>query len=278
MTEEIYQNLVVNLDSSAPESVHLCSWPAYNAELIDSDLESEMEEAYRIVKLGRSARNSANIKNRQPLSKMLISAKSLPEYYGDIIKDELNVKDVEFGADVSKYVNFEIKPNLPVIGKVYGKLIPSIKNTIASFDQMELAQKIQGGETVNVNIGDVEVGLNSENLLVTMQGLEGFAFAGEGQIGVVLETQITDELREEGHLREIVSKIQNMRKESGFEVSDKINLFVEGNSMLEDVVRKFSDYIQKETLAVNIEYDTQREYIECNINGEKFNIAVEVVK
>lgn len=278
MTEEIYQNLVVNLDSSAPESVHLCPWPAYNAELIDSDLESEMEEAYRIVKLGRSARNSANIKNRQPLSKMLISAKSLPEYYGDIIKDELNVKDVEFGADVSKYVNFEIKPNLPVIGKAYGKLIPAIKNAIASFDQMELAQKIQGGETVIINIGDVEVGLNSENLLVTMQGLEGFAFAGEGQIGVVLETQITDELREEGHLREIVSKIQNMRKESGFEVSDKINLFVEGNSMLEDVVRKFSDYIQKETLAVNIEYDTQREYIECNINGEKLNIAVEVVK
>lgn len=278
MTEEIYQNLVVNLDSSAPESIHLCAWPVFNADLIDSDLENEMEEAYRIVKLGRSARNSANIKNRQPLLKMLVSAKSLPEYYGDIIKDELNVKEVEFGADVSKYVNFEIKPNLPVIGKTYGKLIPAIKNAIASYNQMELAQKVQAGETVNVNIGDVAVGLNSDNLLVTMQGLEGFAFAGEGQIGVVLETQITDELREEGHLREIISKIQNMRKERGFEVADKINLYVEGNSVLEDIVRKFSDYIQRETLAVRIDYDVQREYTECNINGEKLNIDVEVVK
>lgn len=278
MTEEIYQNLVVNLDKSAPESVHLCSWPKYNAELIDSDLESEMEEAYRIVKLGRSARNSANIKNRQPLSKMLVSAKSLPEYYGDIIKDELNIKEVEFGADVSKYVNFEIKPNLPVIGKTYGKFIPAIKNAIASFNQMELAQKIQGGETVKVKIADTEVELNSENLLVTMQGLEGYAFAGEGQIGVVLDTLITDELKEEGHLREIVSKIQNMRKESGFEVSDKINLYVGSNTSLEDVVSKFSDYIQRETLAVKVEYNVKREYTECNINGEKLNIAVEVAK
>ena len=278
ITEEIYQNLVVTLDNSAPESVHLCPWPKCNAGLIDSELEGEMEEAYRIVKLGRSARNSANIKNRQPLSEMLISAKSLPEYYGDIIKDELNIKDVKFGADVSKYVDFEIKPNLPVIGKTYGKLIPAIKNAIASFNQMELAQKIKGGENVPVNIGDVQVELNSENLLVTMQGLEGYAFAGEGQIGVVLETFITDELREEGNLREIISKIQNMRKESGFEVSDKINLYVQGNNMLENIVRKFSEYIQKDTLTVKIIFDEMREYTECNINGEKLNIDVKVVK
>ncbi|MDF2674687.1 MAG: isoleucine-tRNA ligase [Clostridiales bacterium] len=278
ITEELYQNLVVALDSSAPESVHLCPWPQYNAGLINSDLEGEMEEAYRIVKLGRSARNAAIIKNRQPLSKMLISAKTLPEYYGEIIKDELNIKEVEFGADVSKYVNFEIKPNLPVIGKTYGKLIPAIKNVIASFDQMELAQKVKGEEAVIVNIGDVQVELNSENLLVTMQGLEGYAFAGEGQIGVVLDTLISDELREEGNIREIISKIQNMRKESGFEVSDKINLYVEGNSMLEDIIKRFADYIQKETLAAKIEYNVAREYTECNINGEKLNIAVEVVK
>lgn len=278
VTEEIYQNLVVNLDAKAPESVHLCSWPQVTSDAAAYDLEEEMEEAYRLVKLGRSARNSANIKNRQPLSKMLVSSKSLPEYYGDIIKDELNIKEVEFGADVSKYVNFEIKPNLPVIGKSYGKLIPAIKNAIASFNQMDLAQRVQGGETVQVTIGDTLVELNRENLLVTMQGLEGYAFSGEGQVGVVLDTLITDELKEEGHLREVISKIQNMRKESGFEVADKIKLFIEGNSMLEGVVKKFEDYIQRETLSVSVEYGLQREYTECNINGEKLNISVEVVK
>ncbi|MCT8975733.1 isoleucine--tRNA ligase [Clostridium sp. CX1] len=279
MTEEIYQNLVVNLDKDAPESVHLCKWPEYNEELVDRDLEADMEEAYRIVKLGRSARNSANIKNRQPLLEMLVSAKSLPEYYGDIIKDELNIKEVVFGADLSKYVNFDIKPNLPVIGKKYGKLIPAIRKEISAMNQMELAQKIRNGETVLIYVDEeTEIELNEENLLVTMQGLEGFAFAGEGTIGVVLDTTITDELREEGNLREILSKIQNMRKESGFEVADKINLYVSGNEGLENVVKKHEEAVKKETLTVGIIYNAEKEYAKCKINGEEFNIAVEVVK
>ena len=278
ITEEIYQNLVVNLDKAAPESIHLRKWPVYNENEVDKDLEVEMEEAYKIVQLGRSARNGANIKNRQPLSKMLLSTKTLPEYYGDIIKDELNMKAVEFAANLSRYVNYEIKPNLPVLGKAYGKLIPDIKKELAARNQMELAQTILGGNTVVIEVQGISIELKSENLLVTMQGLEGYAFAGEGEMGVVLETHISEELREEGNLREIISKIQNMRKESGFEVSDKINLYVHENQMLESIVKKFSDFIMKETLAVNIIYGEKKEYIECIINGEKFNIALEISK
>lgn len=278
ITEEIYQNLVVGLDKNAPESVHLCHWPKVSEDLIDKDLEEEMDLAYKVVNLGRSARNGANIKNRQPLSKMLLNTKVLPEYYSDIIKDELNIKDLELGADLSKYVNFEIKPNLPVLGKAFGKLIPGIRKEIASRDQMELAQTIQNGGVVVINVQGTEIELNSENLLVTMQGLEGYAFAGEGQIGVVLDTHITEELKEEGHVREIISKIQNMRKESGFEVADKIILYVAGNKMLEDVVEKFENHIMKETLAIEVVYNAAREYSEANINGEKLNLAVEVVR
>lgn len=278
ITEEIYQNLVVNLDKDAPESVHLCHWPVVDENAIDKDLEAEMDLAYKVVKLGRSARNSANIKNRQPLSKMLLSTKVLPEYYSDIIKDELNIKELELGADLSKYVNFEIKPNLPVLGKTYGKLIPGIRKEIASRNQMELAQTIQNGGTVAINVQGTEIELNSENLLVTMKGLEGYAFAGEGQIGVVLDTHITEELREEGHVREIISKIQNMRKESGFEVADKIKLYVTGNEKLENVVKKFESHIMKETLAAEVVYNAEREYNEANINGEKLELAVEVIR
>lgn len=278
MTEEIYQNLVVGLDSSAPESLHLCNWPQYNEALVDKDLEEDMEDAYRIVKLGRSARNSANIKNRQPLSEMLVSTKSLPEYYGDIIKEELNIKDVKFGADLSKYVNFDIKPNLPVLGKTYGKLIPAIRKEISSMNQMDLAQRILAGEIVYITIDEEDIELTSESLLVTMQGLEGFAFAGEGEVGVVLDTHITEELKEEGNLREILSKVQNMRKESGFEVADKIKLYVSGNKSLEEVVKKHEEEIKKDTLAAKVIYNADVEYNKCKINGEDFNISVEVVK
>lgn len=278
ITEEIYQNLVVNLDPKAEESVHLCLWPEVDVNSIDKNLEKEMDLAYSVVKLGRSARNGANIKNRQPLSKMLISTDSLPEYYGDIITEELNIKSVDFGADLSKYVNFEIKPNLPVLGRAFGKLIPGIRKEIASRNQMELAQTIQNGGVVAINVDGTEIELNKENLLVTMQGLEGYAFAGEGTIGVVLDTHISEELREEGHVREIISKIQNMRKDKGFEVADKIKLYVSGNDMLEAIINKFADVIKKETLTEDISVNEKVDYVETVINGEKLNMTVEVVK
>ena len=278
ITENIYQNLVVGLDENAPESIHLCRWPEVDEKAIDKDLEKEMDLAYTIVKLGRSARNGANIKNRQPLSNMLVSTDSLPGYYGDIITDELNIKEVEFGADLSTHVNFEIKPNLPVLGKKYGKLIPVIRKEIAARNQMELAQTIQNGEVVVINVDGNEIELNNENLLVTMQGLEGYAFAGEGSIGVVLDTNITDELREEGHVREMISKIQNMRKDKGFEVADKIKLYVADNDILLTVIKKYAEVIKKETLTQEIVYNIEADYSDTVINGENLKMTVEVVR
>ena len=276
VTDEIYQNLVVNLDKNAPESVHLCLWPEEDETLIDTKLEEEMGLAYKIVKLGRSARNSVNIKNRQPLSKMLISADTLPEYYADIVKDELNVKEIELGAEMSDYVNFEIKPNLPVLGKQYGKLIPKIKEEISKKNQMDLANKVKQGKVEYIDIDGTEIGLDQDNLLVTMQGKDGFAFSGEGEIGVVLDTKITPELAEEGILREVLSKVQNMRKESGFEVLDRINLYVAENEKIEKVIKKFEETIKHDTLANNIFYDKEGvSYTDTNINGENLKVKVE---
>ena len=279
MTDEIYQNIVLSLDSTAPESVHLCTWPEVDEKAIDTKLEEEMGLAYKIVKLGRSARNSVNIKNRQPLSEMLISAKNLPEYYSDVVKEELNVKQVVLGADMKDYVSFEIKPNLPVLGREYGKLIPQIRAKIAEFNQMDLAVKVQAGGIEYIEIDDTQIELSSENLLVTMQGKEGFAFAGEGEIGVVLDTHITPELKEEGMLREVLSKVQNMRKDRGFEVLDRINLYVSGNSIVEEIVKKFEDTIKHDTLADSVVYNEERKTAEeVSINGEKVMFDVEVVK
>ena len=278
ITDEIYQNLVVGLDSSAPESVHLCTWPEVEETAIDKELEKEMGLAYKIVKLGRSARNSANIKNRQPLSKMLISSDTLPKYYEDIVKDELNVKQIELGAEMAEYVNFEIKPNLPVLGKEYGKLIPKIKEEIAKKNQMDLANTVKNGKVEGIEIDGTIIELNADNLLITMQGKDGFAFAGEGEIGVVLDTHITPELKEEGYVREVLSKVQNMRKDKGFEVLDKITLYISGNEVIEKVVKKYEDTIKHDTLAIEVKYNEQRnDYTQMNINGESVNIDVQKV-
>ncbi len=279
IAEEIYQNLVISLDKNANESVHLCRWPEASEGAIDLKLEEEMDLSYELVKLGRSARSTANIKNRQPLSNMLISLETLPKYYGDIIKDELNVKQVELGADLSKYVNFAILPNLPVLGKAYGRLIPQIKVEIAKCNQMELASKIKNGEVHKLQIGDESIELNAENLLVTMNGKAGFAFAGSGTVGVVLDTEITEELKKEGYVREIISKVQNLRKERGFEVLDRIYLYVSGNPMLESIVEENKDFIKKETLTLDlIIRENMEKCTECNINGEKLLIGVEVAR
>ena len=238
-----------------------------------------MDLAYKIVKLGRSARNAANIKNRQPLSEMLISVNTLPEYYAHIVKEELNVKKIELGAEMSDYVNFEIKPNLPVLGKEYGKLIPRIKEEIAKKNQMELATTVKAGKVEYIEIDGTEIGLDANNLLITMHGKEGFAFSGEGEMGVVLDTHITLELKEEGYVREILSKVQNMRKDSGFEVLDRINLYVAENEKLEEIIKKFEKNIQHDTLADNIIYnESDKEYVDTNINGESLKICVKVIK
>lgn len=274
-TEEIYQNLVVSVDKDSKESVHLCAYPLADESKIDINLEKEMDLAYSLVKLGRSARNAENIKNRQPLNKILINTAVLPEYYGEIIKEELNIKFVELGADFSKFVNFEIKINLPVFGKKYGKLIPKVKKMISMEDQMELATKINKGETIHFDIDGEDVELSKENLLVTMQGLEGYAFAGARELGVILDTNITEELIEEGFVREFISKVQNMRKESGFEVSDKIDIFIEVPEKLENIFKKNEDYIKKETLCINMNYNKENDkYVNQVLNGEEILLAL----
>ena len=208
---------------------------------------------------------------------MLISIDTLPKYYEDIVKEELNVKSIKVGAEMSEYVNFEIKPNLPVLGKEYGKLIPKIKQEIAKKNQMDLANTVKNGGVEYIEIDDTQIGLNAENLLVTMQGKEGFAFSGEGEIGVVLDTHITQELKEEGYVREVLSKIQNMRKDKGFEVLDNITLYVAGNEMLEKVIKENEKLIKHDTLSSEVVYNTERPtYTETNINGEKLNIDVQV--
>lgn len=276
ITDEIYQNLVINLDNNALESVHLCEWPEVDETVIDKNLEAEMDLAYKIVKLGRSARNAVNIKNRQPLSEMLISIDTLPEYYTDIVKEELNVKELKLGAEMSDYVNFEIKPNLPVLGREYGKLIPKIREEISKKNQMDLASKVKQGKVEYIEIDGIEIGLDANNLLITMQGKEGFAFSGEGEIGVVLDTTITPELQEEGILREVLSKVQNMRKDKNFEVLDRINLYVSDNEKIENVIRKFEETIKHDTLADNIFYNKEgRDYIDTNINGENLKVDIE---
>ena len=279
ITDEIYTNLVCNLDRTQPESVHLCTWPEVVESEIDADLEKEMGLAYKIVQLGRSARNAENIKNRQPLSEMLISVDTLPDYYGNIVKDELNVKQVVLGAEMSDYVNFEIKPNLPVLGKEYGKLIPKIREAINSMNQMDLANKVKNGGYESILVDDTEITLNADNLLVTMQGRDGFAFAGEGEIGVVLDTKLTAELKEEGDVREVLSKVQNLRKDKGFEVMDKIILYVNGNEVVENLVKKYEEQIKEETLAKEVRYNVTRDsYTEVSINGKNVNIDAEVVR
>ena len=193
--------------------------------------------------------------------------------------DELNVKQVVLGAEMSDYVNFEIKPNLPVLGKEYGKLIPKIREAINSMNQMDLANKVKNGGYESILVDDTEITLNADNLLVTMQGREGFAFAGEGEIGVVLDTKLTAELKEEGDVREVLSKVQNLRKDKGFEVMDKIILYVNGNEVVENLVKKYEEQIKEETLAKEVRYNVTRDsYTEVSINGKNVNIDAEVVR
>ena len=276
MADAIYQNLVAGLDKNAPESVHLCYWPEYDEKVVDKKLEEEMDLAYNIVELGRSARNSANIKNRQPLLKMLISVDTLPEYYGNIIKEELNVKEVELGAEMSEYVNFDIKPNLPVLGKTYGKYIPKIKAEIAKINPLDLANKVKSGEGYVIMLDeDLELELNSENVLITMDGKEGYSFAGKGTIGVVLETTITEELRKEGILREVLSKVQTTRKDSGFEVMDNINIYVSGDEDVLSVIKANEEQIKNDTLALKVNYKENENAQEISINGQKISMFIE---
>jgi len=278
ITEEIYQNIVRSSNKEAEISIHLCKYPKADAALIDEKLEKEMDVAYKIVQLGRAARNDANIKNRQPLSRMLVSFKenSLPEYYIDIIKNELNIKQVQFKDSIEEYVEFGFKMNYPVLGPKFGKLVPKIGEALKTVSPFDASRSIKEYGMFKVNIAGEEVALTSDDVNVTMKGKEGYAYQTNGYISVILDKSLTEELIKEGFTREIISKIQNMRKDSGFEVSDRINFYYYGNDKLNKIVLDNVEFIKSETLSDEVAEENREgiSYTEWSINGEKFNMAV----
>ena len=278
MTEDIYQNLVRSLDKEAPESIHLCDFPVANEAHIDKDLEAKMEEVLKVVVLGRAARNTANIKNRQPIGRMFVKAETaLPEFYQDIIQDELNVKKVEFTDDVRAFTSYSFKPQLRTVGRKYGKYVNEIKEILAGLDGNQAMDTLNETDLLSFETQDgTKVELAKEDLLIDMAQVPGFVSEGDNFVTVVLDTNLTPELIEEGFVREIISKIQTMRKEAGFEVMNHINVFQDGNDKLAEILKNHTEEIKKEVLADNILIGTMGGHTkEWDINGEKGMFGVE---
>ena len=278
MTEDIYQNLVRSLDKEAPESIHLCDFPVANEAHIDKDLEAKMEEVLKVVVLGRAARNTANIKNRQPIGRMFVKAETaLPEFYQEIIQDELNVKKVEFTDDVRAFTSYSFKPQLRTVGCKYGKYVNEIKEILAGLDGNQAMDTLNETDLLSFETQDgTKVELAKEDLLIDMAQVPGFVSEGDNFVTVVLDTNLTPELIEEGFVREIISKIQTMRKEAGFEVMNHINVFQDGNDKLAEILKNHTEEIKKEVLADNILIGTMGGYTkEWDINGEKGMFGVE---
>ena len=277
MAEDIYQNLVRSIDKNAKESVHLCDFPVCDEKMIDKELESNMEELLDIVVLGRAARNASNIKNRQPIGNMFVkSAKVLPEFYLSIIADELNVKNVCFKDDVREYTSYSFKPQLKTVGPKFGKYLGKIRETLSNINGNEAMDELNKNGVLKIDVGSETIELEKDDLLISAAQVEGYASESDFGITVVLDTHLTDELIEEGFVREIISKIQTMRKDSGFEVMDNIALFVYGNDKIVSVVLKNADEIKEDVLCKQIITDKEHENAkEWNINGEKVYLAVE---
>ncbi len=277
MTEEIYRNIVVKVDPDAPESIHLCLFPTVDQSQIDPELEENMDEVLKIVVLGRACRNTANIKNRQPIAKMFVKAsETLPEYFTEIILDELNVKQIEFTDDVSAFTSYTFKPQMKTVGPKYGKLLNQIRQLLPKLDGNKAMQELRGTGTLKLDIDGTEVSLSEEDLLIDTAQTEGYITESSSEISVVLDTRLTPELIEEGYVRELVSKIQTMRKEAGFEVMDKICVSMTGNEKLAGVMQRAEQTILPEVMADRAEYDKISGYSkEWDINGEKVTLGVE---
>ncbi len=276
MTEEIYQNLVRSIDKTAPESVHLCDFPVADTSAIDKDLEKNMDEVLKIVVMGRACRNSANIKNRQPIGNMFVKAPhELPEYFVEIIEDELNVKKVSFTDDVSAYTSYTFKPQLRTVGPKYGKYLGQIQKALAELDGNAAMAQLKSAGALKLDSVNDEVVLCEEDLLITMTQMEGYVTEGDNEVTVVLDTNLTPELLEEGFVRELISKIQTMRKEAGFEVMDKIAVSYQSEDKVKAVFDKFGEEICRDVLAEEICAGEVTGYQkEWNINGEKVLLGV----
>ena len=277
MTEEIYQNLVRSVDESAPESIHLCDYPVANEAYIDKTLEENMDEVLKIVVMGRACRNTANIKNRQPIGKMFVKgASDLPEFYQDIVTDELNVKEIELTDDVRAFTSYTFKPQLKTVGPKYGKLLGGIKNELSSLDGNAAMDELNATGVLKLQVNGQEIELTKEDLLIDMAQMEGYVSESDYGITVVLDTNLTEELLTEGFVREIISKIQTMRKEAGFEVMDKIKVTYDGSEKAEKVFAEYAEQIGQETLAVAVEKAEPAGYVkDWKINGEAVNMGVE---
>ncbi|HIW21449.1 MAG TPA: isoleucine--tRNA ligase [Candidatus Dorea intestinavium] len=280
MTEEIYQNLVRSIDKDAPKSIHLCDYPTYQEAWVDKELEVNMDQVLKIVVMGRACRNTANIKNRQPIGTMYIKAPSeLPDYYKDIVRDELNVKEIEYTSDVSQYTAYNFKPQLKTVGPKYGKLLGGIKKHLESMDSLGAMKDLNEKGALTFEVAGETVELTREDLLIESAKTEGFVSESDADITVVLKTTLSKELLEEGFVREIVSKIQTMRKEAGFEVMDKITVTYEGNDTANAIFTKNREEIADETLCVDTTQKEPQGFVkEWNINGEKLVIGVEKVQ
>ena len=278
MTEDIYRNLVCTIDKTAPESVHLCDFPVADEAVIDKELEKNMEAVLKIVVMGRACRNTANIKNRQPIGTMYVKAPyELPDFYTDIIADELNVKKVVFSDDVSAYTSYSFKPQLRTVGPKYGKYLGQIKQALADLDGNAAMAELKSKGVLKLDSVSDEVVLLEEDLLITMTQMEGYVTDGDNEVTVVLDTNLTDELLEEGFVRELISKIQTMRKEAGFEVMDKIAVSYQADEKAAKIFEKNKDTILSEVLAEELTTEKLGGYEkEWNINGE--HVVMEVKK
>lgn len=279
MSEEIYQNLVRSVKKDAPESVHLCSYPKVNEEFIDKDLEDKMGETLKIVVLGRAARNDAKIKNRQPLEKMYIKSKVvLSEYYTKILLDELNVKSVEFKNDLTAFTTYEFKPNLPTVGPKYGKFLGKIRAALQNIDGNKAYSELKENGSLTLSEVDKTIVLSEDDLLINISQKENYQAKADKNITVVLYTKISEELLKEGIVREIISKIQTMRKEADFLVMDRINVGVKCSDRINSVIKEESDFIKKEVLCDDISDSIKGYEKEWNINDENVIISVEKVQ
>ena len=283
MTEEIYQNLVRSINTEAPESIHLCDFPAVNESWIDKDLEKNMDEVLKIVVMGRACRNSANIKNRQPIGNMYVKAPNvLSEYFVEIIEDELNVKKVNFTEDVSAYTSYTFKPQLRTVGPKYGKFLGQIQKALAELDGNKAMAELKADGVLALPTVSDDVKLSEEDLLITMTQMEGYVTEGDNTVTVVLDTNLTPELVEEGFVRELISKIQTVRKEAGFEVMDKISIYYHADEKVADIFHKYGNDIMGDVLGTEVvaeadSFDSGENGIYCkewNINGEKVLLGV----
>ena len=277
MTEDIYRNLVCSLDASAPESVHLCDFPEVQKEHIDKKLEADMEVVLEAVVLGRACRNTANIKNRQPIGKMFVKADAaLSQFYLDIIKDELNVKEAELTEDVSALTTYSFKPQLKTLGRRFGKNINAVRKILAGLDGQAAMAELKDKGTLTIQVEGVDEALAEEDLLIEAAQMEGYVSDSDHGVTVVLDTNLTPELLEEGFVREVISKVQTMRKDAGFEVMDHIQLYVKDNDKVKDIVQKNEESLCSDVLADGVTYDEVSGFTkEWSINGEKVTLGVE---